>query len=188
MKACCCARHRSAIHGAGVSCATARRAAERSLKRAGSCRSGYGVSDAMGTGRFVWMIAGKVLLFSESAMIRAPYSLGLVRPHRVLVTPDVADCSLEGSRRNLNAQQKSAQCREMNAIQCKLARVALNWGVRELAEAASVSTQTITRLENGEHLRETTLKRVRSVLENAGIEFIPENGGGVGVRFKNRTS
>lgn len=41
--------------------------------------------------RFLWMIAGKVLLFSESAMIRAPNSLIVVRPCQVLVTSDVAD-------------------------------------------------------------------------------------------------
>lgn len=132
------------------------------------------------------MIAGKVLLFSESAMIRAPYSLIVVRPHPVLVTPDVADFALEATCRILDAQPKSTQCREMNSIQCKLARVALNWGVRDLAEAASVSTQTITRLESGEQLRASTLERIKYVLENAGIEFIPENGGGVGVRFRDR--
>lgn len=75
----------------------------------------------------------------------------------------------------------------MKPIQCKLARVALGWGVVELAKAASVSTQTIVRLERGEELRETTLGRIQQVLEEAGIEFIPENGGGVGVRFKNPT-
>ncbi|WP_318869796.1 helix-turn-helix transcriptional regulator [Sinorhizobium meliloti] len=72
----------------------------------------------------------------------------------------------------------------MNGIQCKLARVALGWGVLELAKAANVSTQTTTRLERGDQLRSSTLERVQRVLEDAGIEFIPENGGGVGVRFK----
>ncbi|WP_082557312.1 helix-turn-helix transcriptional regulator [Ensifer sp. Root127] len=72
----------------------------------------------------------------------------------------------------------------MKGIQCKLARVALGWGVLELAEAASVSTQTITRLERGDQLRPATLERVQRVLEEAGIEFIPENGGGPGIRFK----
>ncbi|PSS62141.1 MULTISPECIES: helix-turn-helix transcriptional regulator [unclassified Ensifer] len=71
----------------------------------------------------------------------------------------------------------------MNAIQCRLARVALGWGVRELAVAANVSTQTISRLERGDQLRSGTVDGIRHVLEDAGIEFIPENGGGVGVRF-----
>ncbi|PVE50150.1 XRE family transcriptional regulator [Agrobacterium cavarae] len=72
----------------------------------------------------------------------------------------------------------------MNGIQCKLARVALNWSVIQLANAAQVSTQTVTRLERGEELRASTLARIRKVLEDGGIEFIPENGGGVGVRFR----
>ncbi|WP_112772775.1 helix-turn-helix transcriptional regulator [Ensifer adhaerens] len=72
----------------------------------------------------------------------------------------------------------------MKGIQCKLARVALGWGVLELAKMANVSTQTITRLERGERLRAPTLERVQRVLEDAGIDFIPENGGGPGVRFK----
>lgn len=72
----------------------------------------------------------------------------------------------------------------MKGIQCKLARVALGWGVLELAKMANVSTQTITRLERGERLRASTLERVQRVLEDAGIDFIPENGGGPGVRFK----
>ncbi|QND44426.1 helix-turn-helix transcriptional regulator (plasmid) [Rhizobium lusitanum] len=72
----------------------------------------------------------------------------------------------------------------MKGIQCKLARVALEWGVLDLAKAANVSTQTITRLERGEQLRPSTLNNIQSVLEDAGIEFISENGGGVGVRFK----
>jgi DNA-binding XRE family transcriptional regulator len=73
----------------------------------------------------------------------------------------------------------------MKGIQCKLARVALGWGVIELAQKADVSTQTITRLERGDQLRPSTLLSIQSVLEDAGIEFIKENGGGVGVRFKN---
>ena len=72
----------------------------------------------------------------------------------------------------------------MKPIQCKLARTALGWNVVELAKAAGVSTQTIVRLERGEELREKTLARIQEKLEEAGIEFIPENGGGVGVRFR----
>lgn len=75
----------------------------------------------------------------------------------------------------------------MNSIQCKLARVALGWGVRDLALAANVSTQTISRLEAGEQLRISTLDGIIKVLENSGIEFIPEShDGGVGIRLKKR--
>ena len=67
-----------------------------------------------------------------------------------------------------------------------MARVALSWGVRDLAAAAKVSPNTIARLERGETLRPRTLGGVRAALEAAGVEFIPENGGGPGVRLRAR--
>lgn len=57
-------------------------------------------------------------------------------------------------------------------------------GVRELAEQAGVSPNTVSRLERGEELKKSTIYSIRLVLENAGVEFIPENGGGAGVRIK----
>ncbi|TBC01471.1 XRE family transcriptional regulator [Rhizobium ruizarguesonis] len=64
-----------------------------------------------------------------------------------------------------------------------MARVALGWGTRDLAKNAGVSPDTIARLESGESLRSSTNAAVQIAFENAGIEFIPQNGGGVGVRF-----
>lgn len=72
----------------------------------------------------------------------------------------------------------------MLAVQCKMARVAIGWGVRELAAAANVSPNTIARLERGEELKASTIEAIRSALEAAGVEFIPENGGGAGVRLR----
>ncbi|MBL3611029.1 helix-turn-helix domain-containing protein [Rhodovulum sulfidophilum] len=72
----------------------------------------------------------------------------------------------------------------MTPAQCRMARSGLSMGVRELAEAAGVSTNTITRLEKGEALKPRTLEAIQSALESAGVEFIPENGGGPGVRLK----
>jgi transcriptional regulator with XRE-family HTH domain len=74
----------------------------------------------------------------------------------------------------------------MDAVQCKMARAALGWGVRELAETAGVSTQTVTRLERGEPLKSRTIESLRRAFEVAGIEFIPENGAGAGVRLKKK--
>ncbi|HWX46899.1 MAG TPA: helix-turn-helix domain-containing protein [Roseomonas sp.] len=65
-----------------------------------------------------------------------------------------------------------------------MARVAVGMGVRELASAADVSTDTIARLERGESLKDSTLAAIRAALEAAGVEFIPENGGGAGVRLR----
>lgn len=78
---------------------------------------------------------------------------------------------------------KSYRCYEMMPVQCKMARVALGWGIRELAKHADVSPDTIARLERGERLRGATLDAIQDAFEKAGLEFIPENGGGAGVRF-----
>lgn len=76
----------------------------------------------------------------------------------------------------------------MNAIQCKMARTALNLGVRDLALLAQVSPNTIARLERGEELKPRTVEAIRTALEAAGVEFIEENGGGAGVRLRKRLS
>jgi len=48
---------------------------------------------------------------------------------------------------------------------------------------AKVSPDTVARLERGETLRERTVEDIRATLEAAGVQFIPENGGGAGVRL-----
>ena len=72
----------------------------------------------------------------------------------------------------------------MNAVQCRMARAATGLGIRELAEAAQVSPNTVARLERGEELKPATVAAIRAALEAAGVEFIAENGGGAGVRLK----
>jgi transcriptional regulator with XRE-family HTH domain len=74
----------------------------------------------------------------------------------------------------------------MIAVQCKMARVALGLGVRELADSAKVSPDTVARLERGDTLRERTVEAIRGALEAAGVIFIEENGGGPGVRLRKR--
>jgi transcriptional regulator with XRE-family HTH domain len=65
-----------------------------------------------------------------------------------------------------------------------MARAALGIGVRDLAELAKVSPDTIARLEKGDELKERTVEAIQRALEDAGVVFIPENGGGAGVRLK----
>jgi hypothetical protein len=83
-------------------------------------------------------------------------------------------------------QDKSEQRSEISAVQVRMARVALGWGVRELAAAAQISGDTLNRLEKGDVLRPRTVAAVRQALEDAGVIFIAENGGGPGVRLKDR--
>ncbi len=72
----------------------------------------------------------------------------------------------------------------MNVVQCKMARAALGWGIRDLATAARVAPATVSRFEAGVELQPRTIGAIRSAFESAGIEFIEENGGGPGVRLK----
>jgi transcriptional regulator with XRE-family HTH domain len=72
----------------------------------------------------------------------------------------------------------------MVPIQCKMARVALGLGVRELADLAKVAPATISRLEAGENLHPRTLAAIRAALEQAGVIFVDENGEGPGVRLR----
>ena len=74
----------------------------------------------------------------------------------------------------------------MKAIQLKMARAAVGWGVRELAKKAGVTANTVTRIENGADAKQSTMDRLQHALETAGIEFIQENGGGPGVRLRKR--
>jgi transcriptional regulator with XRE-family HTH domain len=74
----------------------------------------------------------------------------------------------------------------MKPIQLRMARAAVGWGVRELAERAGVTANTVTRIENGSDARQSTMNSLRQALEAAGVEFIDENGGGPGVRLRKR--
>ena len=68
--------------------------------------------------------------------------------------------------------------------QYRMAKAALDLTVIELASLAKVSTNTLVRFERGERLTERTMQRVQTAFESAGIEFIPEDGGGVGIRLR----
>ena len=72
----------------------------------------------------------------------------------------------------------------MNPTQCRMARAATGLGVRDLANAAKVSPNTIARLERGEELRPATLAAIRAALEEAGVVLLDANEGGPGVRLR----
>jgi transcriptional regulator with XRE-family HTH domain len=72
----------------------------------------------------------------------------------------------------------------MNSMQCRMARTALQITTVELAALAKVAPSTVARFEAGEELKERTLEAIRTALEKAGIEFIPEDDGGPGVRLR----
>nr|WP_231119284.1 transcriptional regulator [Rhodovulum sp. MB263] len=55
-----------------------------------------------------------------------------------------------------------------------------------MARAAGVSSMTVKRAEGSgsPYPAQKAIDAIRSALEVAGAEFIPENGGGAGVRLK----
>jgi transcriptional regulator with XRE-family HTH domain len=56
-----------------------------------------------------------------------------------------------------------------------MARAALNWSTRDLAKAAGVSSNTVSRFESGKPAIPATLKTIRQAFEAAGVRF--ESGG-----------
>jgi transcriptional regulator with XRE-family HTH domain len=73
--------------------------------------------------------------------------------------------------------------------QIKAARALLGWSQDELATRSGISVPTIKRLEAADGEiggRTETREAVIAALKEAGIEFIPENGGGAGLRIAKR--
>ena len=73
----------------------------------------------------------------------------------------------------------------LTGTQVRMARAAVGWGVRELAEKAKINPNTVSRIENGGDALASTLDRIQAALEDAGVIFIDRNeDGGPGVRLK----
>lgn len=71
--------------------------------------------------------------------------------------------------------------------QIRMARAALKWSARELAERTGLAMKTIQRIEaedGSPTSYSSTLSELKSCLESAGIEFIgtPDDGPGIRVR------
>lgn len=70
-------------------------------------------------------------------------------------------------------------------VQVRMARAALGWGVRELADKAGLAPNTVSRFENGAGARVETLAHIEKALEKAGVIFVPaDETGGPGVRLR----
>ena len=77
----------------------------------------------------------------------------------------------------------------LTPAQCRAARGLLDWSQQDLASGAGVGIVTVRQIEAGAtESRRATLVVVRQTFEQAGVEFIDENGGGAGVRLRKRSS
>jgi transcriptional regulator with XRE-family HTH domain len=89
---------------------------------------------------------------------------------------------------------------KVTGAQIRAARAFLRWTIADLAKAADIGSSTVQALEatdgvptikgggveptleHREAVRNVSLARAVRALEKAGIEFLPERGGSVGLR------
>jgi len=74
---------------------------------------------------------------------------------------------------------------DLSPATCRAGRALLDWSQAQLAEAARVGLSTVRNFEATRSVPVTNnLDAIRRALESAGVAFIPENGGGAGVRLR----
>lgn len=75
----------------------------------------------------------------------------------------------------------------MTPAQCRAARGLVDISQAELASAARVGLSTVRNFEAGRSIPvENNLTAIRRALEERGVAFVAENGGGAGVRLAKR--
>ena len=85
--------------------------------------------------------------------------------------------------------KSTSKIRPLISSQIRAARGLLRWSAEELAREAALGLATIRRAEVSHEKTSMTVANdlaVRRAFENAGVEFIDENGGGPGVRLRKR--
>lgn len=70
---------------------------------------------------------------------------------------------------------------------CRAARGLLGWNQADLAKAASIGLNTLRNFEAEKSApMANNLRAIETALDAAGVQLIPENGGGAGLRLKVR--
>jgi transcriptional regulator with XRE-family HTH domain len=83
--------------------------------------------------------------------------------------------------------KKSYDRRDITSAQIRAARALIRWTAEDLARKADLGVATIRRAEATDgplQMTVSNLAAVRRTLEAAGIEFIFEDYGGLGVRLR----
>src|ERR1700680_1019625 len=70
-------------------------------------------------------------------------------------------------------------------LHLRMARAALGWSLKELAERAEVNINTISRYEAGSQVMSGTISKIEAVLLKEGVIFLGDEGDlGPGVRLR----
>ena len=76
---------------------------------------------------------------------------------------------------------------KMHPTQCRAGRALLEITQTQLATTAGVGLSTVVDFEKGRRkVSSESVNLIFQALERAGVEFIRENGGGLGVRLRKR--
>ena len=96
-----------------------------------------------------------------------------------------------GMKHSIMHDKVNKAVKPLTSAQMRAARALIRWSADDLARETALSVTTIRRAELTEHETSMTAANdlaVRRALEAAGVEFIDEDGGGPGVRLRNRQS
>ena len=85
-------------------------------------------------------------------------------------------------------QKGSSEKLPITPEQLRAARALLGWSQTQLAKHAGMSLPTVKRVEraSGPNVSNEARLALRTALDQGGVEFIAENGGGPGVRLRKR--
>jgi hypothetical protein len=91
----------------------------------------------------------------------------------------------------ISSPKSQARLLPLSSAQIRAGRSLIRWTAEDLASASALSVATIRRAELKQDATTLTTANdlaIRRALESAGVEFIDENGGGPGVRLRQRQS
>jgi transcriptional regulator with XRE-family HTH domain len=74
----------------------------------------------------------------------------------------------------------------LQSAHLRAARALLGWRQEDLAKASGIGLATVARIEQGKGVVQgnfSTIVKLQQTLERAGISFIDDSDGGVGVRL-----
>src|SRR6266567_106141 len=94
-----------------------------------------------------------------------------------------------GMKHSIMNDKVNKAVKPLTSAQMRAARALIRWSAEDLARETALSVTTIRRAELTDYETSMTTANdlaVRRVLEAAGVEFIDENGGGPGVRLRQR--